>query len=659
MPRRLPSAATPQQLFDRIRPERLTSSPLVDAELYKIVSLILRDYVCVWYQELSHDEEFLAKVVHTIGHAVQELEHNCLAKVDWVNFFAKNVPDVLRTHIHDYRNCKEKIGTVYAGGKSLEQLFHGCQPHFALENAETEMEYCRKIVDVLLTILLPEDELKSDCLRFSLREILLNAVLLPAIERFTDGDHINQLIVLVLSSSTVNDAYDASGASASEMPHVPEYSRDTLPSSSQLAPIRDRSSTHDPASNLSGREHLSLLFDVEDAAQPSFLKRRRTVAPHSSGTASSLVTKLTTGFETGLDKVSNRFGRIKNAVATPAQREQKCKLPLANPTPLSTASQCQDPTDITQSSRNDRDRTSMAHIEDAYQRGVASAAADVSGSGGPTNQNNERPQMDDGGTDDFASRSSDDDNSGLSIDSIYTDATEKSLDFDNLSEGPLKGKGTFLTSDVDSTKLPAFRKEMGESAAITLRDIWIGLLAVQREARSGPWMIGSIDTTQYEADHLEDNLIDFIISAIRLGKRRKWLYTQVVFFLKPIVQFFGGSLMNRLIIKGVHAIICEDMVAKYLLWFRSSMWPGNILADGTSDGTTDTSRKEATRREAETLLRNYVPPFGKDEVQDSLSDLVDMLQYTYINKHLFYVLLDLCMVHLAPEIVDMAHRRDK
>ena len=45
--------------------------------------------------------------------------------MDWTYFALKQFPEVLRRHLHDYRHSKEKIGTTYGSGRTLEEIFHG------------------------------------------------------------------------------------------------------------------------------------------------------------------------------------------------------------------------------------------------------------------------------------------------------------------------------------------------------------------------------------------------------------------------------------------------------------------------------------------------------------------------------------------------------
>ncbi|KAI9199452.1 PXA domain-containing protein [Polychytrium aggregatum] len=187
------------------KPQRYSSSPVVDGQIDKLLHLILRDFVQSWYSSISKDQEFLQQLLDSIAFAVKQAETR-LASVDFVLLVCRDLPEVIRRHVHDYRQCKEKLGTAYGGGKSMEELFFGSQPHFAFTSPSAEAEYLRKVVETLLELLLPKDEFKSDCLRILVREILSVTVIGTAIDTIAEPDYLNQLILMGLQHLERQDA---------------------------------------------------------------------------------------------------------------------------------------------------------------------------------------------------------------------------------------------------------------------------------------------------------------------------------------------------------------------------------------------------------------------------------------------------------------------
>jgi hypothetical protein len=111
-----------------------------------------------------------------------------------------DVPEVLRRHYVDYRQAAQKLETAYAPNQTIESIFHGLQPHFALQDGEeSEKEYLRQLADELLRILLPKTEYESDCVRWLIREILACLVLRSLVEILTEPDMINYIVNTVCS----------------------------------------------------------------------------------------------------------------------------------------------------------------------------------------------------------------------------------------------------------------------------------------------------------------------------------------------------------------------------------------------------------------------------------------------------------------------------
>ena len=117
-------------LYNQIRSHKLTDSESVDTELQKLLSLVVRDYIQDWFAHISDDPEFTDTLLESLGHVTREAERR-LKKVDWVALLSRDVPLALRNHLSDHKSVCGKLGTAYAGGRSLEELF---QPHVALND---------------------------------------------------------------------------------------------------------------------------------------------------------------------------------------------------------------------------------------------------------------------------------------------------------------------------------------------------------------------------------------------------------------------------------------------------------------------------------------------------------------------------------------------
>jgi len=86
---------------------------------------------------------------------------------------------------------------MYSKKKSIVNHFYGYQPHPALENSETEIQYLRKIVDFLLKTILPSNEIQSSMLQLLVGEILTTVVLQDAINKICKPEFIFEVAILV------------------------------------------------------------------------------------------------------------------------------------------------------------------------------------------------------------------------------------------------------------------------------------------------------------------------------------------------------------------------------------------------------------------------------------------------------------------------------
>ncbi|KAF9947417.1 hypothetical protein BGZ65_008821, partial [Modicella reniformis] len=201
----------PRQVQLREPVPQLLRQPLpdLDAEAYHFLALLVRDFIQTWYTSFSSDPQLVTSIVNVVIDIACKLERRC-QEVDWVGLLLQNVPEVLKRHYMDFRQAAQKMETAYAPNQTIESLFHGLQPHFALRDGEeSEMEYLRQLSDELLRVLLPEGEYQSDCIRWLVREILCCVVLRSLVEILTEPDMINYIVnVLLVDFEPTDNKYE-------------------------------------------------------------------------------------------------------------------------------------------------------------------------------------------------------------------------------------------------------------------------------------------------------------------------------------------------------------------------------------------------------------------------------------------------------------------
>jgi hypothetical protein len=78
-----------------------------------------------------------------------------------------------------------------------------------------------------------------------------------------------------------------------------------------------------------------------------------------------------------------------------------------------------------------------------------------------------------------------------------------------------------------------------------INQLLLGIWSLHRETILGPWKLGPINTNSYERVRLEDSFLELFSEIFELNYRQNWLYTQLHYFLKPVVLSLGGHVINR------------------------------------------------------------------------------------------------------------------
>ena len=235
------------------------------------------------------------------------------------------------------------------------------------------------------------------------------------------------------------------------------------------------------------------LFKVK-GVKPSFLKRRSFAAKRDSPNVfTNGLNKLTFG---GLDKVTNSIDKIKEYVNdTPKRRRRK-----------------------------ERDTSKADYDSDL----------DFSDSPGIPSGNLVTPTL------------QVEETTGEITTLSHTAAYLPNLPYDpEVSPPPEAKKETVKFAatkfDHEVAPLPKETIDIRESITLFIRKIW----KLHRETINGPRKLGPINTAMYERSRLEENFVELFSEIFELNYRHNWIYTQLHFFIKPLIVGFGGHIINR------------------------------------------------------------------------------------------------------------------
>ncbi|XP_059568471.1 sorting nexin-13 isoform X3 [Myotis daubentonii] len=194
---------------------RLTGANIIDEPLQQVIQFSLRDYVQYWYYTLSDDESFLLEIRQTLQNALIQFATRS-KEIDWQPYFTTRIVDDFGTHLRVFRKAQQKItekdDQVTGTAEDLVETF------FEVE-VEMEKDVCRDLVctspkdeegflrdlcEVLLYLLLPPGDFQNKTMRYFVREILAQGILLPLINQLSDPDYINQYIIWMIRESNCN-----------------------------------------------------------------------------------------------------------------------------------------------------------------------------------------------------------------------------------------------------------------------------------------------------------------------------------------------------------------------------------------------------------------------------------------------------------------------
>ncbi|KAI0756273.1 PXA domain-containing protein [Daedaleopsis nitida] len=192
-------------------PPLYPDTPVVSAAINDILILIVRDFVLVWYKEISSSPSFPTAVSSTLHASMEKLLARALA-MDLSALVVKRILPKVTSHIERFRQSE-----VALRGAGLERkltqseeldlllasryaAMGGGKLHPAVDNLsstftkQSEENHLRELVDKALPFILPEKEAQSRAVKIVVREIVACAVLYPITEMLSDPDFWNRML---------------------------------------------------------------------------------------------------------------------------------------------------------------------------------------------------------------------------------------------------------------------------------------------------------------------------------------------------------------------------------------------------------------------------------------------------------------------------------
>ncbi|KAG7461818.1 hypothetical protein MATL_G00195220 [Megalops atlanticus] len=156
-----------------------------------------------------------------------------------------------------------------------------------------------------------------------------------------------------------------------------------------------------------------------------------------------------------------------------------------------------------------------------------------------------------------------------------------------------------------------------------------------------------------EADGKKDALAEpcfmLIGEIFELRGMFKWVRKTLI----ALVQVTFGRTINKQIRDTVNWIFSEQMLVYYINVFRDNFWPNGKL-EPHSQARSESERSETKERAQQKLLDNIPDAlqnlFGHQNARYGIIKIFNALQEVSANKHLLYILLELLLKELYPEL---------
>ncbi|CAN9510985.1 unnamed protein product [Ophioblennius macclurei] len=173
----------------------------LDQEIHNTVAKIIRDFVTSWYSTVSSASGFETEVQEAMVLMAMELKLRA-RKVDRKEL-TQRILDLCGSHLQDYIKAKLEIEQRTTMTSHLiserERLWDTYSsittPHLAMTGDLVEINYVRAVVDLLLHVLVPVPHLETRTGRFVVGELITCNVMLPLIDKLSDPDRLNLLMI--------------------------------------------------------------------------------------------------------------------------------------------------------------------------------------------------------------------------------------------------------------------------------------------------------------------------------------------------------------------------------------------------------------------------------------------------------------------------------
>ncbi|XP_035525516.1 LOW QUALITY PROTEIN: sorting nexin-25 [Morone saxatilis] len=208
----------------------------------------------------------------------------------------------------------------------------------------------------------------------------------------------------------------------------------------------------------------------------------------------------------------------------------------------------------------------------------------------------------------------------------------------------------FLSPSPEHLKVMSIQKKSSFSLASFLERLPGDFFShTEEEAEDDSDLSDYGDEADGRRDALAEPCFMLIGEIFELRGMFKWVRKTLI----ALVQVTFGRTKNRQIRDTVNWIFCEQMLVCYISVFRDNFWPNGKLAPHVKVRT-DSERSETKERAQQKLLDNIPDALanlvGQQNARYGIIKIFNALQEASANRHLLYVLMEMLLKEVCPEL---------
>uniref|UniRef100_A0A8C9SJB7 Sorting nexin 25 n=1 Tax=Scleropages formosus TaxID=113540 RepID=A0A8C9SJB7_SCLFO len=207
----------------------------------------------------------------------------------------------------------------------------------------------------------------------------------------------------------------------------------------------------------------------------------------------------------------------------------------------------------------------------------------------------------------------------------------------------------FLSPFPEICKETAIQKKSSFSLSSFLEKLPGDLFSHQEEADDDSDVSDCGDEVDGRRDGVAEPCFMLIGEVFELRGMFKWVRKTLI----ALVQVTFGRTINKQIQDTVNWMFSEQMLIYYINVFRDAFWPDGKLAV-PAEARSDSERRETKEQAQQKLLENIPDTLlslvGQQNARHGIIKIFNALQESNANRHLLYVLLEMVLRELCPEL---------